>query len=61
MSYLSGYIFYSNKHVIKHLNRNRTDECVIDGQEPGSLWFFYLFNFELYLVLQFFNECELIR
>lgn len=29
MSYLSRYIFYCNKHVIKHLNQNRTDEYVI--------------------------------
>lgn len=58
MSYLSRYIFYGDKHVIKHLNKNR--DAVIVGLQPGTLWFVLWFHFELYyLVLQFFYECEL--
>lgn len=59
MSYLPRYVFNGNKHVIKHLQREKTEYVIIE-LKPKSLWFVLLFNFELYLVLHFFNECELI-
>lgn len=67
MSYLSGYIFYGHEHVIKYLNNKNRDSLTV-GLQPGRFMVLpvvsaknEVFNFKLYLVLQFFYESELVH